>query len=170
MAAVNSKLGRVGHKQASWDEVRAEIGNSERFPFDTSLVLLERTEYIAFVTKKDAEDHGLFNQYWTSGHLFNTEWELNWEKQGSDFLLCLLSEGALPSGWEQREFETDATTSLLLFGERVRDTDPGWREARIPQWLQYPVGKNTGRVRLIAIPYLREGMVVRMRLKKVEVQ
>jgi hypothetical protein len=159
--------GRVGWRQASWDEVLEEVSNDERFPADTTYVLLERIEHIEFVTKADAAAKELFAQHWSSGRLFNTDWELNWEKRGNNFLLRLLTEGDLPSGWQQEMVETDAETSVLLFGERKRDTDPGWREARIPRWLEYPVPKTLGRVRLIAIPYLREGMVVRMRLKGV---
>jgi hypothetical protein len=157
--------GRVGWRQAKWDEVLVEINNEERFPADATYVLLERIEHIEFVTKAGAAAGGLFTQHWTSGRLFNAAWELHWEKQGNALMLRLLTEGDLPSGWQQEMFETEAETSLLLFGERKRDTDPGWREARIPRWLEYPVPKTLGRVRLVAIPYLREGMVVRMRLK-----
>lgn len=159
--------GRVGWRQANWDEVLVEINNDERFPADATYALLERIEHIEFVTKAEAAASGLFAQYWSSGRLFNTNWELSWEKQDKNFLLRLLTESALPDGWQQEMFEIDAETSLLLFGERKRDTDPGWREARIPRWLEYPTPKTQGRVRLIAIPYLREGMVVRMRLKGV---
>jgi len=170
MAAANNKPGHVGYKQASWDEVQVEIDNDGRFPPGSSYVLLERTESIEFVMKEQANAKDLFAQHWASGRLFNETWELHFEKQGETYQLRLLTEGNLPEGWEQQVFETNGETSLLLFGERKRKTDPGWREARIPQWLQYPIGKSTGRVRLIAVPYLREGMVVRMRLKNVEVQ
>jgi hypothetical protein len=160
--------GRVGHRRASWNEALAEINNDERFPADTTFVLLERIEHIEFVTKRDATDKRLFDQHWTSGRLFNAEWELQWEKQGDAFQLRLLTEGNLPDGWQVTEFETVEETSLLLFGDRKRDTEPGWREARIPRWLEYPVAKTLGRVRLVAIPYARQGIVLRMRLKGVK--
>lgn len=160
-------VGRVGWRQVSWDEVLVEINNDERFPADATYVLLERIEHLEFVTKADAAAKELFAQHWSLGRLFNATWELNWEKQGNSFLLRMLTEDNLPDSWQQEEFETTAEISLLLFGERKRKEDPGWREARIPRWLEYPVPKTLGRVRLIAIPYLREGMVVRMRLKGV---
>jgi hypothetical protein len=159
--------GCVGWRQVGWDGVLAEIGNEERFPADSTYVLLERVEHIEFVTKADATAKGLFGQNWASGRLFNATWELHWEKHTNSFLLRLLTEGPLPEGWEWEEFETQAESRLLLFGERKRESDPGWREARIPRWLEYPVEKMLGRVRFIAVPYLREGMVVRMRLKGV---
>jgi hypothetical protein len=167
MTVADNKFGRVGYKQASWDEVEAEIGNDERFPPNMSYVLLERTEHIEFVTKAQANANDFFAQHWTSGRLFNETWELHFEKQGETYRLRFLTEGNLPEGWEQQAFETNSETSLLLFGERKRETDPGWREARIPRWLQYPVSNAGKRVRLIAIPYLRDGMIVRMRLKGV---
>jgi hypothetical protein len=167
IAGVN-RIGRDGYKQASWNEVRGEIGDDERFPPGASYVLLERQEHIEFVTKEQANANNLFAQHWTSGRLFNETWELNFEKQGDLYELHLLTESNLPDSWKQSNFETDGETSLLLFGERKRDSDPGWREARIPQWLKYPVTKTNGRVCLIAIPYLRKGMMVRMRLKGVE--
>jgi hypothetical protein len=170
MIAEGNRIGRVGYRQAIWDEVRGEIGDDERFPSGASYVLLERPEHIKFVTKMEATANDLFAQHWTSGHLFNETGELNFEKQGHIYDMRLLTESDLPDGWIQSDFEADDETSLLLFGERKRDSDPGWREARIPQWLKYPVAKTKGRVLLIAVPYLREGMVVRMRLKKVEVQ
>ncbi|MDW8365289.1 MAG: hypothetical protein RMK49_05555 [Abditibacteriales bacterium] len=111
---------------------------------------------------------GLFAQHWTSGRLFNADWELQWEKRGDVFHLRLLTEGDLPDGWRATEFEAGKAISVLLFGERKREGDRGWREARIPRWLEYPVEKTLGRVRLIAIPYMKEGMVVRMRLKGVK--
>jgi hypothetical protein len=163
-----ANIGRVGYRRATRDEWQAEVHNDERFPADTTFVLLERTERIEFVTKKDATDKRLFDQHWTSGRLFNAEWELQWEKQGDTFQLRLLTEGDLPDGWQTTKFETGEETSVLLFGERKRDTDRGWREARIPRWLEYPVAKTLGRVRLVAIPYAKQGMVVRMRLKGVK--
>jgi hypothetical protein len=167
MTATATK-GRVGYRRMTWNEALAEINNDERFPADTTYALLQRTEDIKFKTKKDAAAKGLFEQQWSEGRLFNADYELQWEKQGDAFQLRLLTEGDLPDGWQVAEFETDEETSLLLFGEHKRDTDPGWREARIPRWLEYPVAKTLGRVRLIAIPYAKEGMVVRMRLKGVK--
>jgi hypothetical protein len=170
MTAEGSRVGRVGYKQSSWNGVRAEIDDDIRFPLHTSYVLLERQEHIEFVTKEQAIANDLFAQIWTSGRLFNDTWELTFEKQGHSYELRLLTESDLPDSWLQSNFESEGETSLLLFGERKRDSDPGWREARIPQWLKYPVTKTHGRVRILAVPYLREGMVVRMRLKGVEVQ
>lgn len=163
-----SCIGRVGWRRASWDQVLAELNTNERFPADNTYAMLERLEEIKFITKADGIAKGLFSQHWSSGRLFNDTWELNWEKQASAFRLCLLTEGDLPDGWQKVEFETAGETSLLLFGERKRDADPGWREARIPLWLNYPGPTTQGRIRLTAIPYLREGMVVRMRLKGVK--
>lgn len=163
----SSPPGYIGWRRVDWDAVLAEIDSEQRFPAATTYVLLQRVEHIEFVTKTQAIAAGLFGQQWSSGHLFNATWELNWEKQGSVFLVRLLSEELLPQGWEQERFATKQETGLLLFGERKRDDDPGWREARIPRWLDYPVEKVPGRVRLVVVPYLREGMVVRMRLKGV---
>jgi hypothetical protein len=168
MIAEVNRIGRVGYKQASWNEARREIGDDERFPPGASYVLLERHEHIEFVTKEQANANNLFAQHWTSGHVFNDTWELTFEKQGHSYELRLLTERDLPDSWQQSDFETDDETSLLLFGERKRDSDPGWREARIPQWLKYPVAKTNGRVCFIAIPYLRKGIMVRLRLKGVE--
>lgn len=163
-----AKMGRVGYRQATWDEALAEIKNDERFPADRTYALLERIEHIEFVTKAKATAAGLFEQHWTSGRLFNADWELQWEKQGDAFRLRLLTEGELPDGWQTADYEAGEETSVLLFGERKRDTDRGWREARIPRWLEYPVDGMPQRVRLVAIPYMKEGMVVRMRLKEVK--
>ncbi len=162
------KVAHVGCRRTSWSEVLAEINNEERFPNNETYVVLERTEHIEFVKKADAHARDLFSQHWSSGRLFNEMWELSWEEQAYSFLLRLLTEGSLPDGWQQVEFETGDETSLLLYGERKRDTDPGWREARIPRWLKYPVPKRLGRVRVTGIPYLKDGMVVRMRLKGVK--
>ncbi|HXH13085.1 MAG TPA: hypothetical protein VNP04_25350 [Alphaproteobacteria bacterium] len=170
MTAAINRIGRVGHKQGSWDEVRGEIDHPERFPLETSYVLLERTEHIEFVTKAQACAKELFAQHWSAGRVFNDAWELQFAQHGSGYLLCLLTEGELPAGWASQEFETGPESSLLLFGERRRDTDPGWREARIPRWLEYPVEKAIGRVRLVAVPYCRAGMTVRMRFKGVKSQ
>lgn len=159
--------GYVGWRRVSWDTVLAEIDNEERFPAATTYALLQRVEHIEFVTKGQAIAAGLFAQRWPSGHLFNATWELNWEKQGSVFLVRLLSEERLPPGWQHEGFATAGEVRFFLFGERKRYEDAGWREARIPRWLDYPVEQVPGRVRLIAVPYLREGMVVRMRLKGV---
>jgi hypothetical protein len=147
--------------------VRAELEHAEHFPPETSYALLERTEHIEFVTKAQATARDLFSQYWAAGRLFNESWELHFEQQGDAYQLHLLTEGPLPPGWEAQEFETGPEGSLWLFGERTRDTDPGWREARIPRWLEYPVEKTIGRVRLIAVPYCRAGIIVRMRFKGV---
>ena len=92
---------------------------------------------------------------------------MNWERQDSHFLLRLLTEGELPDGWQYEEFSSLRESALLLFGQRLRDDDRSWREPRIPRRLEYPVPKAGKRVWLTAIPYLREGMVVRMRLKGV---
>lgn len=167
MTATATK-GRVGYRQASWAEVLSEINNDERFPVDGTYALLQRTEHVEFVTKAKATSNRLFEQHWTSGRLFNANYELQWEKRGDAFLLRLLTEGDLPDGWQATEFEAGKETSALLFGERKRESDPGWREARIPRWLEYPVEKTLGRVRLVAIPYMKDGMAVRMRWKGVK--
>lgn len=168
MTAVATEIGRVSWRQARWEEVLAEINNDTRFPSESTYVLLERTEHIEFTTKADAASKGVFAQHWSSGRLFNTTWELQFERTADGFLLRLLTEGDLPEGWHQAEpCQIGEEASLLLFGERKRDDDPGWREARIPRWLEYPVPKTKGRVYLVALPYCRNGMVVRMRLKGV---
>lgn len=168
MVAGAREIGRVGWRRATRDELLAEVNNVERFPLESTYVLLERTEHIQFVTKARAIADGLFEQHWTSGRLFNNDWELQWEKQQGDFfLLRLLTEGDLPDGWQETEFEAHGETSVVLFGERKRETDPGWREARIPHWLHYPVEETPGRVHLVAIPYAKGGIQVRMRLKGV---
>jgi len=145
----------------------AEGNNNTRFPPDVTYALLERTEHIAFVTKAEAAAKGLFAQIWPSGCLFNATWELSWDRQGDHYLLRLLTEGDLPDGWRGEQFETRPATTLLLFGQRQHDEDRGWREPRIPRAVEYPVPRRLGRVRLIVIPYLRDGMVVRMRMKGV---
>lgn len=160
--------GRVGCKLVNFDEWFVEANNNERFPPETTFVLLERTEYIEFITKAKAMSDGLFFQHWRSGRLFNSSYELQWERRNETFSLRLLTEGDWPEGWKGTEFDTGEEISLLLFGERKRDSDPGWREARIPRWLKYPVDRTSKRVRLVAIPYLREGMIVRMRWKGVK--
>lgn len=166
----NPTKGRIGYKSANYDEWLAEINKEELFPGDTTYALLERTENIQFVTKKRANEQRLFEQHWVSGRIFNAYYELHWEKQGGIYWLRLFTEGGLPEGWQGAEFEAGNETALLLFGERKRETDKGWREARIPRWLEYPVEKTLGRVYLIAIPYLKEGMVVRMRWKGVKIE
>lgn len=164
----NPAKGHVGYKTADFDELLAEVNNEERFPPDTTFAILERTEHIEFLAKKEAKEKRLFEQHWSSGCLFNAHYELQWERRGGTYWVRLLTEGSLPEGWQGPEFETGKEIFLLLFGERKRDTDRGWREARIPRWLEYPVEKTLGHVQLIAIPYLKEGMVVRMRWKGVK--
>lgn len=168
MTEITNKIGRVGWRWTSWDRVLTEVNNEERFPALTTYILLERTEHIEFTTKADAVTKDLFGQYWECGHCFNVDWELQFERTPNGFLLRLLSEDSLPEGWQKEEFDVGSEISLVLFGERKRDDEPGWREARIPRWLEYPIPKTKGRVRLIALPYLKDGVVVRMRWKGVE--
>jgi hypothetical protein len=169
MTVAPTKVGHIGWRRASWGEILAEVDNPTLFPSGTIYMLLERPEDIKFTTRERAVEEKLLEQQWQAGHFFSAIAELQFQRTASDFVVWLLIENPLPAGWQQsEEFEAGGEVSLLLWGERKRVGEPGWRETRIPRWLDYPVEKGATRVHLVAIPYLREGMVVRFRLKGVK--
>lgn len=159
--------GYVGRREGDWGEVLREVEDDVRFPPEETYVLLMRTEHIEFVTKQRAREEGLFGQPWQRGYIFNARWELEFERTGDRFVMRLMGEEGISDDWRPEEFEVGEEVRISLFGER-RGWDTAWREPRIPRPLEYPVPQGSGRVRLVAVPYLRKGMVVRMRWKEVE--
>lgn len=150
----------------TWEQVTATVRDNALFPPEASFVLLERTEGLRFGTRAEAE--GWLSEPWPTGRVFTDGCEVQWEAVGDGYVLRLLTEGDLPDGWPEAGcYEVGGEMKLLLFGERTAREDH-WRETRIPQRLRYPVGEKTGRVRLVAVPYRRGGMTVRLRLKGVE--
>jgi len=155
-------------KGLAWPDVQEAIADDSRFPPEASFVLLERTECLHFGTRAKAEAEGWLSESWPQGQVFTDGCEIQWEATDGSYTLRLLTEGDLPAGWpEASQYEVGGEMQLLLFGERTA-RDDHWRETRIPQRLHYPVGEKTGRVRLVAVPYQRGGMTVRLRLKGVE--
>ena len=146
---------------------KAVVEDDFRFPPKETYVLLMRTEHIEFVTKLRAREGGLFGQPWQRGYIFNARWELEFERTGDRFVMRLMGEEGIPNDWRPEEFEVGEEVRISLFGER-REGDTAWREPRIPRPIEYPVPQGSGRVRLVAVPYLRKGMVVRMMWKEVE--
>lgn len=135
-------------------------------PPASSYALLRRADDVRLVSLEEALAAGLLAVAWSSGHVFNAERALEWEWGVGGYELRLLTEGALPAGWEAcGRYEVGAEVKLLLFGER-RPGQAAWREARIPRDLRYPA-PAAGAAWLLAVPYRRDGMTVRYRWKQV---
>ncbi|MBI4494824.1 MAG: hypothetical protein HY690_18780 [Chloroflexi bacterium] len=159
--------GQVGYRFArSWAEVRALLGDADLFPLASSYALLARADRVELVALQRALEDELLAAAWPAGHAFNARCEVQWTRRGDGYELRLLAEAAPPAGWEAcGRYEVGEEVALLLFGQRK----PGqacWRETRIPRELSYPVA-GTGRARLVAVPYRRDGMTLRYRWKGV---
>jgi len=159
--------GFVNFKLGEWSEVLAQIKSQDRFPPGKTYAVFFRVERAEFVTLAEAEKE-LLKENWHKGHFFNENQELRFEKKDENcFRIFLLAENQLLEGWEVEEFDVGGEMSFLLFGER-KESDPGWREARIPRWIRYPVPDTWEHLQLIGIPYLKRGIIVRMRWKGVK--
>ena len=108
--------------------------NNERFTY----VILEKVDEIVF--KKF--DDNLNLDEWDKGKLFGDESELKWLKRKGKFHAVVITDGALPDGFnfykELQPFNSEPFRHIYLWGEKDK-TVKGWYEPRIPKILEYPV-------------------------------
>jgi len=135
-----------------------------------SLAIVRRVDSAEFL-QFDSSEPSAFINHWSQGQIFNSQFEIRWRREQDSYETLLLTEtnqqrsefqAAADSPFEAVVPSSDATHGFLLWG--TSKVDGGWREARIPRLLTYPIERQGEKPRLAYVLYQKSAVVRWVRL------